>query len=486
MYQVLVVDDEPASLKHICNMIRNRCPEFTVTDTARNGQIAVQKAEEIQPDVVISDVMMPVMNGIELVSELKRRWPDILSVIVSGYSDFEYAKGAIQSGVCEYILKPVRPSDIERLMGGLRQRLDGIYYERRNSFLKKASAGIQNMSVQEMKRLFPEERYYAAIYRKNGLPSRFLKGYPADMYSMPQEKVIIYGRDEMEALYLCPENLLDGESFREYFEKVYDRVKGDGGFYTAVVRDEAFSPDRLPGILGELYRKLDENIVIGRSRLVAARQQESRSVPVSGPEDFGMLEYYVRKKSVEGTEGEILRLFRRWEKDGRPQVWVEEKIHYLLGHLYSKGHISEFNEFVLDDIFSEAVSMEEVAKNIQVLLCPGGEVKAPGDRRKEEYAEILQYLDEHLSENISAQSICRKFAMSQTTLSKMFHKYGNSPFSVCLTRIRMEKARGIMDENPAILVRDVAERVGYVDQFYFSRVFRSVLGISPSEYLEKR
>lgn len=126
----------------------------------------------------------------------------------------------------------------------------------------------------------------------------------------------------MEALY--PENLLDGESFREYFEKVYDRVKGDGGFYTAVVRDEAFSPDRLPGILGELYRKLDENIVIGRSRLVAARQQESRSVPVSGPEDFGMLEYYVRKKSAEGTEGE--------------NIWRRGK--YVAGHgVSSNGNI---------------------------------------------------------------------------------------------------------------------------------------------------
>ena len=251
MYQVLVVDDEPASLKHICNIIKNRCPDFKVADMARNGQIALQKAEEEQPDVVISDVMMPLMNGIELVSEVKKRWPEILAVIVSGYSDFEYAKGAIQSGVCEYILKPVRPSDIEQLMESLRQRLDELYYEKRNSFLKKASGGTGNTGVQEIRRLFPEDLYYAAIYRKNGLPSRFSKGYSADLYSMPQEKIIIYGRDEMEALYLCPENLLNGESFVDYFAKVYARVKEEGAFYTAVVREEPFQPEGLPGILGE-------------------------------------------------------------------------------------------------------------------------------------------------------------------------------------------------------------------------------------------
>ncbi|WP_148409705.1 response regulator [Murimonas intestini] len=486
MYQVLVVDDEPASLKHICNIIKNRCPDFKVADTARNGQIALQKAEEEQPDVVISDVMMPLMNGIELVSEVKKRWPEILSVIVSGYSDFEYAKGAIQSGVCEYILKPVRPSDIEQLMESLRQRLDELYYEKRNSFLKKASGGTGNTVVQEIRRLFPEDLYYAAIYRKNGLPSRFSKGYSADLYSMPQEKIIIYGRDEMEALYLCPENLLNGESFGDYFAKVYARVKEEGAFYTAVVREEPFQPEGLPGILGELYRKLDESIVIGKDQIVTAGQSAGCPALRPGQEDFSMLEYYVRKKSAHGIEGEIKRLFGKWEAEVRPQVWVEEKIHYLFGHLYSKGNLLEFNEFVLDDIFSEAVSMEEVAKNIQTLLIPGGELKTAGDRRKEEYEEILQYLDEHLSESISAQSICRQFAMSQTTLSKMFHKYGNSPFSVCLTRIRMEKARSIMNENPEILVKDAAERVGYTDQFYFSRVFHSALGISPSEYLEQQ
>lgn len=98
----------------------------------------------------------------------------------------------------------------------------------------------------------------------------------------------------------------------------------------------------------------------------------------------------------------------------------------------------------------------------------------------------MWYLEKHLEDNITVQAVCRQFAISQTVLSKMFHKYGDCSFSNYLTRTRMEKAQKIMHQNPGVLIRDVAERVGYNDQFYFSRMFRSTFGISPTEYMEQQ
>lgn len=326
MYKVLVVDDEPASVKHICNIITSKCPDFAVVDTARNGKMAMEKIEELQPDILFSDVMMPLMDGIELVKEVKKQYPSILSVIVSGYSDFQYARGAISAGVCEYILKPVRPSDVAALMERLQQELDEKYYERRKYFLKKISRGLDCMDQKEMERLFPDKRYYAAIYRKNGLPARFSRSFSADMYSMPQEKVIIYGRDEKEALYLCPAGLLSGESFEEYFQRVYDKVKKDGAFFTAIVRKHSFRPEELPDILKELYRKLDERIVIGKSRTILLEGEKEPPYRSEKPCSLEMLEHYVRKKDSKGIRTEILRLFRKWENEDCPQIWLEEKI----------------------------------------------------------------------------------------------------------------------------------------------------------------
>ena len=130
--------------------------------------------------------------------------------------------------------------------------------------------------------------------------------------------------------------------------------------------------------------------------------------------------------------------------------------------------------------------MEELARDITRFIVPESGQELVLDKWEEEYREILWYLEEHLEENITVWAVCRQFAISQTVLSKIFHKYGDCSFSNYLTRTRMEKAKKIMQENPGVLVRDVAERVGYGDQFYFSRMFRSTFGISPSEYMEQQ
>ena len=486
MYKVMVVDDEAASLKHLYNVVMTKCVNFTVVDTAGNGKAALEKIQKAQPDVLFTDVMMPLMDGIELVSEVKKKYPDVLSVVVSGYNDFAYVKGAIRSGVCEYILKPVRPSDVMKLMENLRERLDERYYERRMSFLKKISRGLDDADEKELECLFPDKQYYAAIYRKNGLPARFSRNFSVDLYSMPQEKIIIYGRDEMEALYLCPARLLDGESFEKYFHRTYERIQEENAFYTAVVKEEPFEPGELPVILNRLYRRLDECIVIGKTQTVLLGETEQKTDFSSPSYSFEMLEYYVRKKDIREIQKEIMSLFTIWKQEGCPQIWLEEKIHYMLTYFVEKGYIGEFSEFVLDDTFAEAVSMEELAKDIMVFLAPEIGQELVLDKWEEEYRDILWYLDEYLEENITVQMVCKHFAISQTVLSKIFHKYGNCSFSNYLTRRRMEKAQKIMRQNPKVLIRDVAERVGYGDQFYFSRMFRSTFGISPSEYMEQQ
>lgn len=485
MYRVLVVDDEPASLKHICKVIQ-KYSDFIIMDTARNGQMAWEKIQEQQPDVIFSDVMMPLMNGIELVSKAKQKYPEILSVIVSGYNDFEYAKGAIQSGVCEYILKPVRPSGISALMKRLQEMLDEKYYERRKVFLKKAACENIAIDKKELETLFPKERYYAAVYRKNGLPTRFSRSYFTDMFSMPQEKVIVYGRDEMEALYLCPEELLNGEAFEVYFNRFFQKSEEKEAFYTIVIKKESFHPSELPEILNRLYRKMDESIVIGKSQIVyiSSENREKEYEMRSG--SFQMLEQYVRKKEVEKIQKEWMNLIQLWESEGYPQIWLEERIHYLLSHFVEKGYIQSFSEFVLDDVFANVLSMEELGKNIFAILCPEQENLLFKDKREGEFENIVKYVDEHLAENITAQSVCRQFALSHTVLSKLFHKYGDTSFSRYLTKRRMETAMQLINENPDVLIRDVAERVGYSDQFYFSRVFRSVYGICPSDYMEQK
>ena len=102
------------------------------------------------------------------------------------------------------------------------------------------------------------------------------------------------------------------------------------------------------------------------------------------------------------------------------------------------------------------------------------------------FGRIEAYIKEHLSEPLSAQKICTVFGISQTYLSRLFRKYSNTSFSKRLAVFRVEKAREIMEGNKDLFIKDVASMVGFADQFYFSRIFRSVTGVSTAEYLKEK
>ena len=103
---------------------------------------------------------------------------------------------------------------------------------------------------------------------------------------------------------------------------------------------------------------------------------------------------------------------------------------------------------------------------------------------EEYFQKIKEYIQEHMAEALSLQKVSREMGVSQTYLSRLFRKYENSTFNNYLTALRMEKAKVLLKSGDRIYVKDVAEQVGYKDQFYFSRIFHSYTGVRPSEYLE--
>lgn len=143
-------------------------------------------------------------------------------------------------------------------------------------------------------------------------------------------------------------------------------------------------------------------------------------------------------------------------------------------------------EYFIDEAFYYAENMQKLAENIQQILCRNileegrtGKIDTP-----EFFHKIEEYMKDHLSEQLSPQKVCGVFGISQAYLSRLFRKYSTSSFSKRLTVMRVERAQQIMRENNELFIKDIAARVGYGDQFYFSRIFRSIAGISPTEYLE--
>lgn len=489
----MVIDDEPVALQHICSIIKMKCPNYELISTAENGQEGIEKIKIMQPDVVISDVKMPLMNGIDLVKVIKEKYPKIFTIIVSGYQDFEYAKGAIQSGVFDYILKPVLPSNLQSVLEKLAVKIEKNFYRERNKILHQIFTG-QEVMDKSLEKYFTFEKYYAVVIRKNGLPRRFFLGNNVEVYSEMNEMITIFGRDEMEEMYMIPQEILFGDKIESFIERIIQK-KDDGIQYlTVVYSKDSFTVTQIQEKVKMLYRVLDTSAVVGLNQILEVNAHKNNNDAklnhASIKELLSKVDYLLKENQNDKLEKELKRLYKSWKEERKPQLWMENmsrQILYLFRN-YKKDAKAEIeNEYMIEDAFFYATNIDELVDMLlEVMFQDLDECEACMKVDTPQFFNsIKHYIKVHLAEQISLQSVCHEFGVSQTYLSKLFRKYENQSFNRYLTAERMKKATALMKEDPQIFVKDVAVMVGYSDQFYFSRIFRSYMGECPTDYLEK-
>ena len=138
-YRILLADDEEEVRKAIIRNIDWESLGFRVAGDADNGEEALEKIEQLKPDVLMTDIRMPYMDGLTLAARVRQKYPSIKILIFSGYDDFEYAKQAIKLNVTEYILKPVNSQELTKILARVRDCLDEEIEQRRNVRLLRES-----------------------------------------------------------------------------------------------------------------------------------------------------------------------------------------------------------------------------------------------------------------------------------------------------------------------------------------------------------
>ena len=172
-------------------------------------------------------------------------------------------------------------------------------------------------------------------------------------------------------------------------------------------------------------------------------------------------------------------------------MWLEHADQIILD-LITKYGVDEVDCTVCDrqlvqDLFENATSLDVLANNLlqlyrEILTSAQTEFDITS---RNSFSLVTTYLRNHLQDHITIQDLCDHFSVSQASLSRMFRKHEGASFVQVLTKLRMEEAAKIIQETPSTLIKDVAAMVGFDDQFYFSRVFRTYFGTSPSTYAEE-
>lgn len=491
MYQMMLADDEPTALNLLQTIIEKKCDGFQVVGIAYNGQEALEKMKSLHPDVLITDIQMPVMNGLDLIGKAKEEDSDLVSIVISGYQEFEYAKTAMRYGVTDYILKPIVPSELCALLEKVKNRLDIRYYRNRNALMHRLVNEIP-ISEEELKRYFQSPRYYGAITRRNGLPTRFSERGQKEIFSDIHEWMLTYGRDDQETLYLCPEELVEEGQYVEMIKRQIGKEQPDASYLTTVICKKAVSVDQIGEMVKGLYRMLDTSIVLGKSQTLFLDGEKSEvSVEDAGSFDyFQDLEYLAKNQKYERLQKETASLIQKWGQEERPQIWMEGRLRqicYLLQRYDSCNMDYRECEFLLDETFANAENVQQLITGMDDIFFKDKKEDSMTMQKlntEEYFQKIKEYIQEHMAEALSLQKVSREMGVSQTYLSRLFRKYENSTFNNYLTALRMEKAKVLLKSGDRIYVKDVAEQVGYKDQFYFSRIFHSYTGVRPSEYLE--
>lgn len=492
MYRVIVADDEPTALEHISSIIEKKCPKYEVVATAENGREALEKVDSLHPDLLITDIKMPLKSGIELASEIHERYPDTHTLIVSGYSDFEYARSAMHSGVCDYILKPVIPSAMAKSLDQIAQKISRDQYRKRSRIIQELCRD-KGCDTELIRQFFVYEKYYCVLIRRNGLPGRFVVGSAMETFSEVNEAYTVYGRDEMEQLYIIPDILLNGKNISAYIIGLSQKMHVDTDYMTIVYDRETCTTDQLQSHIRRLYHVLNTVSVVGMDQMIgldgdsetAEIQYDHKAIR----EVMNNLEYMLKNQRIGQLKKEIHRLYLQWCFEKKPQMWMEYVTRQILFLLRKYEEISQpvsECEYMMEDAFFYATTSEELMNSLFEILFQY--IKATPANAKVDSPEFVdsieQYIKSHLSENLSLKNISKEFGISQTYMGKLIRKYRDDSFSHYLTKVRMEKATSLMKENPEMYIKDIAEMVGYADQLYFSRIFRSYMGMCPSDYME--
>lgn len=262
-YRVVIVDDEEASLLYLRSIIDQFCSGFQVIREANDGLEALQALAEKRPDVLITDVRMPGMDGVALAKEARRLYPEITILMISGYSDFEYARGAVSAGAEEYLLKPLNVMQIAGIMENIRARLDSKYNRLRVEAL--------NAAVYEGKcdqrlfgQLFGLQRFHMAVIRRGNLRSKSRLPYIGESISpavQTEERLwLLKGRDRRE--WIC---ILPGDTDPEHMLKLQEDPEG---FPVTIIYSKNVAADALQCTAAKLTEALENRLVMGMNQLI--------------------------------------------------------------------------------------------------------------------------------------------------------------------------------------------------------------------------
>lgn len=487
MYRILLVDDERPALNYLNAIVTKYLPEFEVAGLAEDAQSALTLLTEQSVDVLVTDVSMPGgMNGIDLAKAAREKYPAIHIVIVSGYAEFEYARGAMQAGVEDYLIKPISINRVKEVLLNVKSTLDDEHIP----LLQRVFTDLlheRDPKPEEVERAFGTTSFQFAFARVGNLNSNrnaLITSIGLDDITHP-ELLTFFGRDKNEWILLHADTSHDS-CFSSQVKSWMNR-RADGRAWTAVYESSASPLKQLVPFLKNANKQLNAALVIGSTQCLSIGTPVPSVSWVMPANIRRQLSACVLSCSWRVIQELFLSLAVEWENAKLPQEQIEQLCYQLINLTFDDSGVgtTRSQQAIHEEttaLFADANSVGELLAGLYGVLFGDLSVHDKQISGDELCAYTLDYIRKNYSKPLNIQSICAKTGFSQTYLSRLLRKYADTSVNTYLTQCRMDAAKQMLKDNPSMLLRDVATIVGYEDQSYFNKLFRNETGMTPRQY----
>ncbi|BBH24196.1 hypothetical protein Back11_55410 [Paenibacillus baekrokdamisoli] len=533
MYKVMLVDDEAGVRNSIKAKVNWEAAGFTIVAEASNGEEALRKlAEGLLPDLVISDIRMPQMDGITFIKNSKELYPLLRTVLLSGYSDFEYAKAAIQLGVKDYLLKPVVRSELSELLIKIAEELAEERQMKQETQLDQLKSSQQLLVLQEQMLLqLVKSEWFSLSAVKERLQQLQLSQLALDhlvMQLVTVELRIPSGRFEdwsgrKDLLHLAFHML--GRETADKWQAVYPfhDVGYPAILHFLVLQDEpSLKNDRTNRFVRDMkhhvkqYLKCESVIGIGEP-IIGLKQLKNgyassmlswsqstifeESVKVN-PRALALTHAFtpeVERKLMQAIENLDMSTFKKHvgalfsvnrDTPMFAVTFLTFRIILLFNAVAKKFELGETSlqqhlwncQMTIWNHKSREQILEQIDALAQMVMDEVRKTKFSSGQKMAE--AIRMYVEENYCYDLTLASLADMFHINENYLSGLFKQNAGVTFSDYVTKLRMGKAEQLLRENELKLT-DIATLVGYSSSSYFSTSFKKFYNVSPKEYREQ-
>lgn len=518
MYSVLVVDNEPIIRRGLIQCMDWQALGCQVQGDAADGEEALALMEQHPVDILITDVRMPGMDGLQLTREVRSRYPDTKVILVTAYSEFEYAQEAVRQQVVDFIIKPTSEEKIRAAVLRAKEQL------RSDSQVGELVKTLQ--VKQQDNQALEQQLFVEGLISGNRLSGLYVRTQSARLHLQ------LRGSRALAVQVLCADQMEEARLLHrmEDSSRFLRRVFPEDGLIVLPLGLGTFLALALDGEEKELRRRLEDffglidgfaehSVQVGVSapvedalRLQAAVRQAQDALFSLAYDEQAPVLFYEEVPRVTGETAKTLqgalkhvreafrakdmqqvekgmRVFEQQLSQGRIPLQEVQRYARLLYNMCTGTLIDHdllaalgTDAWPTADQFLQRVERERLPEPFMELAQEAMRLLR-GDGQGREGA--MQFLQGHIAQNLagdlSLEALARLVHLSPSYLSKEFKRTMGQNLSTYISETRMERAKALM-RSPELKNYEIARLVGIDDPVYFSRAFKKATGLRPSEY----